>query len=249
MSFVGNYMKKYYYDFHMHSALSPCAENEMTPQNMIKALKDRGFDAFALTDHNSARNVRAFDVFAKKEKIIFVPGIEVESVEGIHIVTLFPSVDACEEMGNFVYENLVSIKNDVDIFGEQLVFDDEGKVIDEEEFLLITSTAITIDVIFEKAEELGGVAIFAHLERDSYSVVSNLGFVPVVKGKPPVEISVSDRGDDFLEQYPEYNKYKLLRSSDSHRLSAFKEKLHFIELDKEEKEVTAFDFVEWIKKG
>ena len=43
---------KIYYDFHIHSCLSPCGDSEMTPNNLVNMAQLAGLSAIALTDHD-----------------------------------------------------------------------------------------------------------------------------------------------------------------------------------------------------
>ena len=44
---------KYYYDLHLHSCLSPCGSEDMTPANLAAMCALAGLDIVALTDHNT----------------------------------------------------------------------------------------------------------------------------------------------------------------------------------------------------
>ena len=48
-----------FYDFHMHSCLSPCGDDDMTPANLVGMAFVNGLQAIALTDHNSSLNCPA----------------------------------------------------------------------------------------------------------------------------------------------------------------------------------------------
>ena len=50
--------KNYRCDLHIHSCLSPCADLLMTPGNIIREALRVGLDCIAITDHNTAGNVR-----------------------------------------------------------------------------------------------------------------------------------------------------------------------------------------------
>ena len=44
-------------DLHMHSCLSPCGDELMTPNNIVNMAKLKGLDAIAVCDHNTARHL------------------------------------------------------------------------------------------------------------------------------------------------------------------------------------------------
>ncbi len=216
---------KFYYDLHIHSALSPCGDNDMTPNNIVNMSIIKGLDIIAVTDHNSCKNVRAVMEVAG-DKLLVVPGMEVETSEEIHIVCYFPTIDAAEAMGEYVRENMQGIKNKEEIFGEQLYMDAEDNVIGKEELLLVTATKLSIYDVVKKAKELGGVAVPAHIDRDSYSVLANLGFMPPDLEASAVEITPKNRND--MEK--DYKNYKILSSSDAHYLENIAEPEFAIEL-------------------
>ena len=129
-------MSRYYYDLHTHSALSPCADNNNTPANLagIAALSE--LQIMALTDHNSCKNCPAFFRAAEAYGVIPIAGMELTTAEDIHAVCLFPTLDAAMAFDSEVQKHRVLIKNRTDIFGDQLIMDEEDNVLCREEHLL-----------------------------------------------------------------------------------------------------------------
>lgn len=205
---------KLYYDFHIHSALSPCGDNDMTPNNLINMSIIKGLDAVALTDHNACENVRAAAAVAG-DKIIFIPGMEVETSEEVHIVTLFPTADAAEEMQRILVDSSPYIPNRPEIFGNQYIMDENDEICGEIDRMLVTASGLDIYTVVAAAKDLGGIAYPAHIDRESYSVLSNLGFIPPDLDISAVEITEKSRA--ALEG--EYsNRYNIITSSDAHYL-------------------------------
>lgn len=217
---------KLYYDFHIHSALSPCGDNDMTPNNLINMSIIKGLDAVALTDHNACENVRAAAAVAG-DKIIFIPGMEVETSEEVHIVTLFPTADAAEEMQRILVGSSPFIPNRPEIFGNQYIMDENDEICDEIDRMLVTASGLDIYTVVAAAKDLGGIAYPAHIDRESYSVLSNLGFIP-----PDLDISaveITEKSRTALEG--EYsNRYNIITSSDAHYLWDISERNHYIEV-------------------
>ncbi len=217
---------KLYYDFHIHSALSPCGDNDMTPNNLINMSIIKGLDAVALTDHNACENVRAAAAVAG-DKIIFIPGMEVETSEEVHIVTLFPTADAAEEMQRILVDSSPFIPNRPEIFGNQYIMDENDEICGEIDRMLVTASGLNIYTVVAAAKDLGGIAYPAHIDRESYSVLSNLGFVP-----PDLDISaveITEKSRTALEG--EYsNRYNIITSSDAHYLWDISERNHYIEV-------------------
>ncbi len=217
---------KLYYDFHIHSALSPCGDNDMTPNNLINMSIIKGLDAVALTDHNACENVRAAAAVAG-DKIIFIPGMEVETSEEVHIVTLFPTADAAEEMQRILVDSSPYIPNRPEIFGNQYIMDENDEICGEIDRMLVTASGLDIYTVVAAAKDLGGIAYPAHIDRESYSVLSNLGFIP-----PDLDISaveITEKSRTALEG--EYsNRYNIITSSDAHYLWDISERNHYIKV-------------------
>lgn len=217
---------KLYYDFHIHSALSPCGDNDMTPNNLINMSIIKGLDAVALTDHNACENARAAAAVAG-DKIIFIPGMEVETSEEVHIVTLFPTADAAEEMQRILVDSSPFIPNRPEIFGNQYIMDENDEICGEIDRMLVTASGLDIYTVVAAAKDLGGIAYPAHIDRESYSVLSNLGFIPPDLDISAVEITEKSRA--ALEG--EYsNRYNIITSSDAHYLWDISERNHYIEV-------------------
>ena len=106
-----------YYDFHIHSCLSPCGDNDMTPNNIVNMAALLGLNAIAVSDHNAVGNVRACMEVAKEVGITVLPGMEVETEEEVHILTLYPTIEAAENAALEVHKKLPTIKNRPEIFG------------------------------------------------------------------------------------------------------------------------------------
>lgn len=203
------------YDLHIHTALSPCSSNDMTPNNIVNMSILNELDAIAITDHNTCENVQSVMKVAKDTNLIVVPGLEIETKEEIHIICLFESLDDVYKVQKEIYASLPKRKNKTKIFGEQLLFDEEDEIIGSVDRLLTFATNLSIDEVFNITIKNNGVAIPAHIDRPSYSVISNLGMIPNNINFKTLEIS---QYADYEEYVNKYNSYKLVQSSDAHDL-------------------------------
>ena len=167
-----------YADLHIHTALSPCGDNNMTPNNIVNMAKLKGLGVIAITDHNSCENVKSCISAASETNLIVIPGMELQTREDIHVVCLFNSIDKAYTFQDYVNKHLPNIKNRPDIFGEQIVFDKNDNIIGYNEKMLLTSTDISFDEAFEAVKNLNGVFIPAHVDRQSFSILYSLGFIP-----------------------------------------------------------------------
>ncbi len=220
------------YDLHIHSALSPCADNDMTPNNIVNMSILKGLDVIAITDHNSCANVQAVVNCAKNTSLLVIPGIEIETAEEIHVICLFSDTRGAAEMQKLVYSKLPKIKNKEEIFGEQLIFDEKDGLICKENRLLLTATDITINEVFDIVNnELNGIAIPAHIDRQANSIISSFGTIPQDIDVKCVEISNKDTESTINSDYIKLQCTKRIYSSDAHYLWNIHEREYFIEVE------------------
>ncbi len=221
---------KIYYDFHIHSALSPCGDDDMTPNNIVNMSILKGLNAIAVTDHNSALNVRAVCECGQKAGLVVVPAMEVETSEEVHVVAMFATPDRAEELGEIVSNSLPVIKNRTDIFGTQTVLNSDDEVVATVPNLLSTATTLSLSETVKIISELGGIAIPAHVDKSSYSIISNLGFIPPELHFSTLEIKFPERKAEFLEEH-NLSGFNIIHNSDAHFLWDIHEKEFFIETD------------------
>lgn len=209
-------------DLHIHSCVSPCADMDMTPNNLVTMAYLKGLDAIAVSDHNTAKNLPACKAVADARGILLVPAIEVESREEVHVLCYFTSVEAAVAMGGYVYDFLPDIENVPAMFGEQTAMNDDDEPIYTERKLLIQATELTIDEIALKCRALGGVPVPAHINRTSNSLIACLGFIPDEPEFTSVEVYRS------LPVKTNVDAYHVIYSSDAHRLEDIFERDNFI---------------------
>lgn len=215
---------KLYYDLHIHSALSPCGDNDMTPNNIVNMSIIKGLDVIAVTDHNSCGNVEAVMKVADG-KILVIPGMEIETAEEIHVVSYFPDLDRAKAAGSLIRSHMSGIKNRPEIFGNQYFMDEEDEIVGEEENLLVSATTLDIFDTFRLVRECGGVALPAHIDRSSYSVISSLGDIPPELPVTSLEITPGNRE----EWSKKYIKYNILSNSDAHYLENISEPYFYMD--------------------
>lgn len=242
-------MKKYYYDLHIHSCLSPCGDNEATPNSIAGMGKINGLDIMALTDHNTCKNCPAFFEAAKRYGILPIAGMELTTAEEIHMVCLFESLEKAMEFDEFVSTRRMIIPNRVDIFGQQIICDSEDNVIGNEEYLLSVATDISVDEAIETAEKFGGICYPAHIDRESNGMVAILGTVPEDLDFSCVEIRDSEKADEYKEKFRLHNK-QIIFNSDAHYLHLISEKQNFISLEEiTDPERTGEQIIKFLRDG
>lgn len=211
-------VKDYFYDLHIHSCLSPCADNDMSPANIAGMGVINELGIMALTDHNSCGNCPAFFEACRAYGVVPIPGMELTTAEDIHIVCLFERLDLALEFSKLVHERLMPIKNKPEIFGDQLYVDAEGNTLKTEELLLIGATDITLEEAPMLVREYGGVCYPAHIDRESNGIIAILGDIPPEPGFVCAELHDGYREEEFRQTYPVTDTYRFVASSDAHHL-------------------------------
>lgn len=205
-------------DLHIHTCLSPCATLDMTPRRIAKVARSRSLSMIAITDHNSAENVAATQRAAVGSELCVIPGMEITSAEESHIVALFPTLAAAESMQALVYERLLPGENDEELFGLQVVVNEHDAVEDQPRRLLSTATTLGIDELVAEIHARQGLAIAAHIDRQGFSLIGQLGFIPPEAGLDALEISCRTDLAAGRARFPEYAAYAMLPASDAHDL-------------------------------
>ena len=223
-------MEKVYYDFHLHSCLSPCGDNDMTPANIAGMAFINGLNAIALTDHNTVKNCTSLKNAAEQYGITVLYGMELTTDEEVHTVCLFPDEKSANEWNEYVYSKLQKIKNNPNIFGSQFMMNETDKILGEEEFLLINATNISFEDVFDPVYELGGIAYPAHVDKNANSLISNLGFVPPDSTFKIAEMHDLTKGNTLFAAHPYFGGCKIISSSDAHYLPDINEAKNYLEL-------------------
>jgi len=211
-------LKAFVGDLHIHTCLSPCAELEMTPINIVRTCIERRIDMIAICDHNSAENVAAVQRAAEMTELTVLAGMEITTSEEIHILALFDSADDAELLQRDVYSLLTPGKNDEELFGIQVVANEVDEVEGIVDRLLIGSVDLTLDETIDRIHRSGGLAIASHIDRNRFSLTSQLGLIPDDLNIDALEISSSSDIEEVVKGINGAEKFPLLRSSDAHTL-------------------------------
>ncbi|MFZ7102308.1 MAG: PHP domain-containing protein [Peptococcaceae bacterium] len=206
-------------DLHIHSALSPCGGEEMTPPNILMQAKRTGLEGLVIADHNSAENQEAFLQCAETLNIKILPGMEVQSKEDVHMLCIFDRLEQILAFQEIIYEYLPPINNNREIFGPQNILDWQGNIIGENQRLLLTGVNLSVDDITKKVDQLAGLTLPAHIDRQAFSLWTNLGFIPENLGFLGVELTFHLPRNKRQIQYLRDNQLGVVLSSDAHWLN------------------------------
>jgi predicted metal-dependent phosphoesterase TrpH len=155
---------------------------------MVRQAKKVGLAMIGICDHNSAENVTAVVNAGVREGLAVIPGMEITSSEEVHILGLFKSAQDALRLQDLVYGNLPG-ENSEEAFGPQTVIDEWDRVVGTNTRLLIGATSLTVEQIVNAIHEYGGLAIASHVDRERFSLVGQLGFIPKGLGLDAIEVS------------------------------------------------------------
>jgi predicted metal-dependent phosphoesterase TrpH len=198
-------------DLHLHTCLSPCGKLEMVPSAIVKEAKRRGLDVIGICDHNSAENVAAVVRAGEREALPVIAGMEITSREEVHVLGFFGDEGQLMRVQDLVYENLAG-KNDPELFGPQVIVDEFDNVLGSADQLLIGATSLSLEETVDAIHDSGGLAIAAHIDRERFGLIGQLGFIP--EGLPLDAVEVSTRSTSSG-----WNDLPVVSFSDAHLLN------------------------------
>ncbi len=224
-------MAELYYDLHLHSCLSPCGDDDMTPANIVGMSMLKGLEVIAVTDHNSCKNCPAVMEFAKEYGILAIPGMEINTSEEVHAVCLFEELKAAMEFDAYVYDRLIPFPNKEEVFGKQQIYDAADQVCGTVPNLLINATSISFDGLWELVRGYGGVMFPAHVDKTANSLIANLGFIPPDSSFTTAEVKDLRKLHQLKRDHPYLEQCRIISNSDAHYLEHIHEPQLTIEVE------------------
>jgi PHP family Zn ribbon phosphoesterase len=221
-------LKKIKADLHIHTLLSPCADNDMTPVNIVYMAVAQDLSLIAITDHNSVQNAGAVIDAAKKReddflklvghKLVVLPGMEVTTKEEVHVLCIFDVLENALDWQAIVFDNMPNLKNNPALWGQQSIYCSEDKFLRYEEKWLSAATNLNLTQVFETVFSLGGICIPAHIDKEFGGLQGVLGLVPEDVNVVSLEISPRYDRSDFRKVFKDLSSYPLVTFSDAHQL-------------------------------
>ena len=211
---------KLFYDFHIHSCLSPCGDADNTPNNIVNMALVKGLHVIALSDHNTGKNCPAAIAVGKKNGLIVLPAMELTTSEDIHILCLFEKYEDLQKLESHIQCTRLRVRNKPEIFGKQLILNENDEVIGEEEDLLIVSSGVSVEEVAALVSGFGGIAVPAHIDKQANGLVGVLGAFDYNLGFQLIECTAGSGV-----------KLPQITDSDAHYLWDIAEAEHFIEAE------------------
>lgn len=208
-------MKAFKADLHIHSCLSPCADLDMSPRAIVETSLERGLEIIAVCDHNSAENVAAAMRVGAEKGLCVLPGIEINSKEEVHTLALFSSEKPALKMQELIYRHLRGT-NRPELFGDQVIANEFDEVEGFNDRLLIGATQVTLDHVVKEVHRLGGLSVACHVDRPSFSILGQLGFIPREIDLDGLELSRHLDPEGTIPGFPVGRRITLVTFSDAH---------------------------------
>jgi len=202
-------------DLHVHTCLSPCADDGMVPEAIVETALERDLDVIAVCDHNSAENTSQVILAAAGTPLLVIPGIEATSEEDVHVLLLFPTAEQALKMQEILYAHLDGGGDDAAVHGSQLVVDMHGRAVRLAEYMLTGRTSLKVSEILGHAGPLGGIAVAAHVDRPIFSIATKYGCIPADMKLDALEVSPNVHLEKAREFFPDF---PVITSSDAHTL-------------------------------
>lgn len=212
-------MRLFSADLHIHSVLSPCGGLEMSPSALVNRLQELGIEWFAITDHNSMANCPAYQAVALKAGLAFSWGVEIQTMEEIHLLAYFDDPTQAQAFDQELYNSLLPLANDPEFFGDQVIIDENENILRVESRALINSSTWDIATAVDQVKAFGGLAIPAHVDAEVNSIISQLGFLPAYPDFTILGITAGLRLAEYQSMHPEMAEKTFLRASDAHYLN------------------------------
>ena len=207
-----------FYDLHIHSALSPCAADDMTPNNIVNMAILKGLDLIAVTDHNAIEQLEALDKVVKNNEIDLIFGLEVQTIEEVHVLCYFKKIHQIQAFYEAMKPHRIIVKNDEEYFGKQLLYDESDAIVGKVENLLLTSISWSLEEVEEQVHRFGGAFVLAHVMDRLNSITTQLGFIPRHLRFDGIEIHSEEQKTACLAMNPWIGDTIWLSSSDAHQL-------------------------------
>ncbi len=208
-------LKLFRADLHIHTCLSPCGDWDMSPALIVDKCCEKNLDIIAITDHNTVENAHVVMKLGKKKGLSVLPSMEICSVEEVHVLAIFDNIETAEKMQTFIYNHLEG-ENNPEVFGYQVVANENDEVVDQSHRLLIGATSLSLNAIIEKIQLLNGISIAAHIDKTAFSLLGQLGFIPPDLPLDGVEVSFREKPENASEKLLFGMKLPCITSSDAH---------------------------------
>ncbi len=186
----------------------------MSPRTIAAAAERAGLGMIGVVDHNAGWNATAAASAAAKLGVAALTGVEVTTVEELHVLVLFDDPDAAIAFGRRVFERMTAVPAAWFEEADQPVVNESGEVERFVPLWLGAPTDWTLTDLCGAVIECGGLCIPSHVDRPAMSILSQLGRVPDL---PFDAVEVSAAYDRQRDPAGLRGRWAMIRTSDAHR--------------------------------
>ena len=215
----------YYYDLHIHSVLSACADDLMTPNNIFNMANLKGLNIISVTDHNSLKQLLICHEISESYDMLFIPGVEVSVSEGYHILVYFKHIEDAVKFDHILEKHINKKTYDIQFFGEQQLVDIHDEMIDYYPYLLSPNLSISLEALKKELEQYEHLIFYAHVDRTKHSGLENIQH-DALDG---IELTMGC--DDHFIDLHNLSGYPKIYNSDAHQIVDILEKTEKNQID------------------
>lgn len=219
-------------DLHIHSSLSACGDDELAPSCILKEAEEKGINLISITDHNTILHSLLACQINEKGKVKVVPGVELTSREEVHLLAYFDDIYALQAFGRLIEGLLPDIENNAELFGYQVIYDKAGEIIQVDSRLRQVALNMSLDELILEIHKLKGLAVPAHIDKERFSLTSQLGFLDEEASFDAVEVSKYYWYKNRLQLGDIISGFPVICGSDSHHIDDIG--LFFMQTENEE---------------
>lgn len=208
------------YDLHIHSGLSPCADDDMSPNNIVQMALLNKLQLISVTDHNSCAQQKIISELALKNGLRYWFGVELNTQEDVHCLAYFGTLHDIQLFEEALKPYVDPTPNDVSIFGHQWIYDNEDTPLEEVTPFLLMGLHLSLEVCVNLIHKHHGKAVMAHVYGRENGIIHQLGFIPEGLAIDGIEVTCDEHENHFLKAYPHLSHLPIFHNSDAHRLDA-----------------------------
>lgn len=188
----------------------------MSPQLILEQAVQKKLNLISITDHNTVQHSILACKLSEDRPIRVIPGVELTSREEVHLLAYFPNIEAIIKMEKEIDNYLPGKKNNSRVFGDQLYYDLKGEIIGIDDTLRQVALNIGLDNLVDFIHKIEGIAVPAHIDKDRFSLLSQLGFLDQEAAYDAVEVSKFKWGKEKFQLGNTWSSFPVIVGSDSH---------------------------------
>ncbi len=218
---------KVYYDIHIHSILSACADELQTPNNILNMCMLKELNMISICDHNCAKQWKTLDMLRESYDFFMLYGMEITVKEGFHVLAYFEKYDELMKLDEIIDECLDKTIIPPD---KQIICDEYDEPLQEIPYWTNQKIKYSFKEVIDVVKANNGIIIPAHIDRRNSGILDFYSDFSIfdVDGIEVYDLSIIN---DLYDKYPYLKNYKVINNSDAHSMELIHEKEQYMDLD------------------